>query len=372
MVTIDFRKITRKMIALIDKKQAPNLSSVYRGCSWNILKLALASLASRPVKPAQGVKLMRNRNASKMKFRVVIALIAFVVMAASSLMVGTSSSAAPPNKLAKPTISCGQASPTSIDISVCAGVNGAPAGFSIQWMLKSDYDANGGWPVNSDSLTNPASFCKASFSGVPGCSSYNLGAGVCTTIQIGDNLFDTCGASSTCANQPLECDTEYVFRAFAHNVPGGLNKSDWSTTITCTTDPCGGGDTGCTFTQGYWKTHGPEGCATGNNTNQWPVTSLTVGTVVYTDLQLCSIFNQPAAGNGLLTLAHQLIAAKLNIANGADGSALGTTIADADALIGGLVIPPVGSGSLAPSATSSLTAVLDSFNKGEIGPGHCQ
>ena len=67
-----------------------------------------------------------------------------------------------------------------------------------------------------------------------------------------------------------------------------------------------------------------------------------------------------------------MIAAKLNIANGADGSALGTALADADTLIAGLVIPPVGAGSMVASATSDLTTTLDNFNKGVTGPGHCQ
>jgi hypothetical protein len=93
--------------------------------------------------------------------------------------------------------------------------------------------------------------------------------------------------------------------------------------------------------------------------------------VSYTDLQLLSIFNTPAQGNGLLSLAHQLIAAKLNIANGADGTSVAAAIAAADALIGNLVIPPAGAGSLPSSATSSLTGTLDSFNNGLIGPGHC-
>ncbi|HXU65209.1 MAG TPA: hypothetical protein VN962_26095, partial [Polyangia bacterium] len=84
----------------------------------------------------------------------------------------------------------------------------------------------------------------------------------------------------------------------------------------------GSGGTGghCTFTQGYWKTHGP--IPAGNNSNEWPVTSLTLGNVNYTDLQLQSIFDTPAGGNGLISLSHQLIAAKLNIANGADGSSV--------------------------------------------------
>jgi hypothetical protein len=46
--------------------------------------------------------------------------------------------------------------------------------------------------------------------------------------------------------------------------------------------------------------------------------SLVIGTVQHTADQLCSIFNTtPAGGNGLVSLAHQLIAAQLNIANGA-------------------------------------------------------
>jgi hypothetical protein len=99
---------------------------------------------------------------------------------------------------------------------------------------------------------------------------------------------------------------------------------------------------------------------------------LQLGTVTYTDLELQSIFDRPAQGNGLISLAHQLIAARLNIANGADGSAITATLAAADALIGGLIIPPVGVGSLPASATSSLTNTLNNYNNGLIGPGHCQ
>ena len=267
-----------------------------------------------------------------------------------------------------PTLTCGTSTGASITIRACAGASGAPAGFSVQWMLKSDYEAYG-WPVNSDNPANPASFCKASFSGVPGCSNYNLGANICTDVNIGESLFDNCGASATCITE-LKCEKEYVFRSFAHNDPAsGSGKSDFSATLTCSTSPCGG--EGCTYTQGYWKTHGPEGCVAGNNTNAWAATSLQLGTVSYTDLQLCSILNTPASGNGLIALAHQLIAAKLNIANGSDGTTIASSIAAADALIGGLTIPPVGSGSLASSSTSSLISTLTNYNEGATGPGHC-
>jgi hypothetical protein len=130
---------------------------------------------------------------------------------------------------------------------------------------------------------------------------------------------------------------------------------------------------GCTYTQGYWKTHGPVGCAAGGNLNEWPVDNLDLGNVNYTAAQLCSIFRKTPGGNGLVALAHQLIAAELNVANGA---ALPTEASDAiDAandLIGDLVVPPVGTGFLSPDITAPLVAVLTAYNQGEIaGAVHC-
>ena len=40
-------------------------------------------------------------------------------------------------------------------------------------------------------------------------------------------------------------------------------------------------------------------------------------------------------------------------------------------MIGGLVIPPIGSGYLPTSQTSDLTETLTEYNEGTIGPGHC-
>ena len=229
-------------------------------------------------------------------------------------------------------------------------------------MKTADLQALGGvWPEDG--------FCQASFSGVPRCSNYNLAPYATITVEVGDVLFDACGASSqNCSQVPLDCDTQYSFRAFAH-ANSTYNRSAYSATTTCSTEPCVG-DGGCTYTQGFWATHGP--IPVGNNQNLWPVTSLTLGNVSYTDLQLLSIFNTPAQGNGLLTLAHQLIAAKLNIANGADSTDIAQAMSDADALIGSLVVPPVGSGFLAPGATSTLVQALTDYNEGVTGPGHCQ
>ena len=123
----------------------------------------------------------------------------------------------------------------------------------------------------------------------------------------------------------------------------------------------GGTDGECTFTQGYWKNH----------PDAWPVSSLTLGSVTYTKVELIAIFKTPVKGNGLVALAHQLIAAKLNVAAGAPDASIDAVIDQADALIASLVVPPKGAGTLATSSTSALVDKLDAFNNGDIGPGHC-
>lgn len=275
----------------------------------------------------------------------------------------TAPAAAQPKKakLSTPTLTCAAATQVSIEVQVCAGATGAAGGFSLQWLPAADLAALGGvWPSSDD----PA-LCKGSFSGNANASRYALGAGECVIVEVGDFLFDN-GASTNCA-VPLTCGTSYTFRAFAH-AAGGLQRSDFTAHTTCSTLACGHGES-CTFTQGYWKTHGP--IPTGNNVNEWPVTGLTLGDVGYTDLELQAIFDTPAGGNGLIALAHQLIAAKLNVAAGADAADAVVPIAAADALIGSLVVPPVGTGSLANSLTSPLVGALADYNEGLTGPGHC-
>ncbi len=118
---------------------------------------------------------------------------------------------------------------------------------------------------------------------------------------------------------------------------------------------------GCVRGQGYWKNH-PEA---------WPVTELQLGNVTYNQQQLLDILHEPVRGNGLLILAHQLIAAKLNIAAGADPSCIQETITEADALIGDLVVPPVGNGYLAPREAAPLAGILGQFNEGDMCAPAC-
>src|SRR5262249_7873988 len=79
----------------------------------------------------------------------------------------------------------------------------------------------------------------------------------------------------------------------------------------------------CPQGQGFWKNH----------PDAWSVTSLTLGRQTYTQAQLLTILTTPVRGDASLILADQLIAAKLNIANGSDPTPISATITDADSLL---------------------------------------
>ena len=116
----------------------------------------------------------------------------------------------------------------------------------------------------------------------------------------------------------------------------------------------------CVLGQGYWKNHA-----------EWPVTELQLGNNTYNRQELQMILETDVRTNGLVSVAHQEIAAKLNIASGADGSCIQQTLANLDALIGDLVIPPVGTGFLLPRQTASYVSILTQYNEGFLCSPSC-
>jgi hypothetical protein len=62
---------------------------------------------------------------------------------------------------------------------------------------------------------------------------------------------------------------------------------------------------------------------------------------------------------------------ELNVANGEDPSCIQQTIADADALIGDLVVPPVGDGCLSPRDVNALKDTLEDYNEGHLCAPSC-
>ncbi len=143
-----------------------------------------------------------------------------------------------------------------------------------------------------------------------------------------------------------------------------------------TVDPGTGGSTGtggaggfdggsdgvnCVYTLGFYKNH----------TDVWPVQTLFLGQVEYSQAQLIDILNAPATMNALTQLARQLIAAKLNVAGGANGGVATATMDAADALIGSQIAPPVGDGTLSQEDASGLIVDLTAFNQGTNEIPHC-
>jgi hypothetical protein len=248
-----------------------------------------------------------------------------------------------------PSISVVKSSRASVTVQVTAGQTGAPSGFTVEWMLKSDYDIYGWDPIYGEYYC----YCW-------GTPTWNMGASFALQsnashlVELGDT-FDETGVTVDYSSE-LVPNTAYVFRSYVNSDPYWA-ASAYSSTVVATTKA----QTNCTFTQGYWKTH-PEA---------WPVTNLTLGTVNYNQTQLLQILNEPAGGNGLLILAHQLIATLLNVAGGADPTPVATNIANAHSLIGGLVIPPIGAGFLAPATVNADATALDDYNNGNTTVPHC-
>lgn len=166
----------------------------------------------------------------------------------------------PKPKMDTPVISCSLIPDDNTEtLGVCAGATGAPAGFSVQW-ITCDALAAGpdGIPGTPDDGTWPLSdsddLCKASFSGNANESSWNLEPDACTSVVIGELNDADPGVSFNC-NDPLVCETCYVYRAFAH-ANSTLRRSDFTANLECTTGACEellhqDGDF-CTRSQGFY------------------------------------------------------------------------------------------------------------------------
>jgi hypothetical protein len=223
------------------------------------------------------------------------------------------------------TITCGDVTKTTIILHVTAGASGAPAGFSIQWVKHSEYtDLTCG--VQQDNLW-PAAVCKASFSGTPGCSIYNLGPNESIDVEIGLLQDEECGVGMDgCGADELMCGTEYVFRGFTH-ANSQKQRSDFTINVCCTTEACNDPLPGCALSQGYWKNHvcnwpapfaptvidpgPPEACACDS------VTLFTIGNFQYTQCQLITALGRTVPEGGTMAnLGRQIIAAKIDMLTG--------------------------------------------------------
>jgi len=229
--------------------------------------------------------------------------------------------AAPPppkGSLDQPTLSCGDPEQESLTLFFTAGASGAPAGFSVQWMTKEANDLYGwneyvnGFDADGNPIQVPTGYCQASFSGnSSNGGAWQVGSNESVEIPIGglqalvDNS-DVTGVSTNCGG-PLVCGTEYVFRAFAHNVPGpaGLGRSPFSenaycSTKSCVVEPC------CMYSHGRFA---QKFCAQGVDLG-----TVDVGCAV---LDVCTElgnnYGGPDVADARGRLGHQIIAVSLSL-----------------------------------------------------------
>lgn len=126
-------------------------------------------------------------------------------------------------------------------------------------------------------------------------------------------------------------------------------------------------DTSCLNGIGFWKNHPA----------LWKLSSLTLAGVTYRSVDLSAVLGTPAAGDASLTLAHALIAARLNVANAAaPPESVAAALASADDWmqrnhdVDGVLPFGVRAGAAKDEAIA-LAQTLNDFNQGNIPPLIC-
>ncbi len=152
--------------------------------------------------------------------------------------------------------------------------------------------------------------------------------------------------------------------SFTTKDTGATGSDSWTVNVTV---PCGG----CTLTPGYWKTHSRYGPAPYDDT--WALIGEDTPFFLSGQSWYQVLWTEPR-GNAYYLLAHAYIAAQLNAYNGADTSAVTVQLGLAASRLG--TYSPAQIGALKGSDALrqefiSLAGILDSFNNGYIGPGHC-
>lgn len=159
----------------------------------------------------------------------------------------------------------------------------------------------------------------------------------------------------------LECgDNQHV-----NTATSVTNDTSTSDTSSWTVDANVACVTGCTLTQGYWRTHSDQGPAPFDDA--WEALGpLQEDTLFFDSGQTYYeiLWSAPKKGNAYLILAHQYIAAELNMLNGATASASVQAAFDTATAY-------FSSGGATKAQLISWAATLDQFNNGLLGTAHC-
>jgi hypothetical protein len=233
------------------------------------------------------------------------------------------------------------------------------------WYIKAYhiYVGNGPIPTNSQGIPAPGSFpFKQEFS--------DLQTGVNVTVDLA-SIGQQCGSSVTIAvhtemvklNEDGEIIQEETGWAYG---PNTFDASRWGWSFNYEICCNNGENSGCTLTQGYWKTHSKYAKNKALKV-AWPISedSMICGKTWYNILH-----TSPKGGDAWTILAHQYIAAQLNVASGAStGTFIDSVIAQSTNMLTNNC-----SGIQSDDRQQALeySLVLDNYNNGFTGPGHCE
>lgn len=174
--------------------------------------------------------------------------------------------------------------------------------------------------------------------------------------------------SYTCAIGPYSCDTRETYTNTVSFVTSNTEQTGSAEcSVSVTVPDCG---VGCTLTQGYWKTHSTKGPARPADP-AWDQVGGPNASFYSSGKTWYQVFWTPPAGNPYYNLAHQFMAARLNIISGA------STTAEVDACMSfaaSFFASKTPSSTLTRALRAQVLAcasTLDSYNNGAIGPGHC-
>ncbi len=167
------------------------------------------------------------------------------------------------------------------------------------------------------------------------------------------------GPYAACGDYPVENTASFVTQD-TH----ASGSDNWTVTVHV---PCGG----CTLTPGYWKTHSQRGPAP-YDVNWKTLGPLEENTPFFlSGATYYQVLWTPPRGNVYYILSYQYIAAKLNILNGAASTPeVDAALSWAQSFFNTYTPSSKFSKTLKTQVTS-YAELLDSYNNGYIGPGHC-
>ncbi|MGV3587555.1 MAG: hypothetical protein ACO1OF_11160 [Adhaeribacter sp.] len=123
---------------------------------------------------------------------------------------------------------------------------------------------------------------------------------------------------------------------------------------------------GCTRTQGYWKNHASNSKHYDKTWGQLEGTKFFKSNYTY-----YSILNVPPKGNAYYILAHQYVAATLNLKVASAPAAVQAAYTQATAFFNTYTPAQVDGNKALHAQATQLAGILDAYNNGKLGPAHC-